>query len=64
MYKRQDNDSNSKNQFTWFFESFEGVVNTTTCPAHFLDIPVCWNGAMTADINVNCQGGDEVGYQS
>ena len=62
MYR--DNDSNSKNQFTWFFESFEGVVNTTTCPAHILDIPVCWNGAMTADINVNCQGGDEVGYQS
>lgn len=62
MYR--DNDSNSKNQFTWFFESFEGVVSTTTCPAHILDIPVCWNGVQIDDIVIACQGQDEPGYQS
>lgn len=60
----RDNDSNASNQFTFFFESFEGLVSTTTCPAHILDIPVCWNGAQIDDIVINCQGGDEVGYQS
>ena len=60
----RDNESNAKNQFTFFFESFEGVVSTTTCPAHILDIPVCWNGAQPLGVLVNCQGGDEVGYQS
>lgn len=62
--KYRDNDSNAQNQFTFFFESFEGVVSTTTCPAHILDIPVCWNGVQIDDIVINCQGRDEVGYQS
>lgn len=60
----RDNSSNARNQFTFFFESFEGVVNTTSCPAHVLDIPACWNGVQIADIVINCQGGDEVGFQS
>lgn len=60
----RDNASNAKNQFTFFFENFEGVVNTTSCPAHTLSIPACWNGAQIDDIVINCQGGDEVGYQS
>lgn len=60
----RDNESNKRNQFTFFFENFEGVVNTTSCPAHLLDIPACWNGAQIDDIVINCQGGDEVGYQS
>lgn len=60
----RDNESNRRNQFTFFFENFEGVVNTTSCPAHVLDIPACWNGAQIDDIVINCQGGDEVGYQS
>jgi len=60
----RDNESNRRNQFTFFFENFEGVVDTTSCPAHILDIPVCWNGAQIDDIVINCQGGDEVGYQS
>lgn len=37
----RDNSSNARNQFTLFYESFEGVVNTTSCPAHILDIPLC-----------------------
>lgn len=60
----RDNSSNAQNQYTYFFESFEGIVNTNTCPAHILDIPVCWNGAQIDDIVINCQGGDEIGYQS
>lgn len=60
----RDNESNRRNQFTFFFENFEGVVNTTSCPAHILDIPACWNGVQIDDIVINCQGGDEVGYQS
>jgi hypothetical protein len=60
----RDNESNRRNQFTFFFENFEGVVNTTSCPAYTLDIPTCWNGAQIDDIVINCQGGDEVGYQS
>lgn len=60
----RDNASNARNQFTFFFESFEGVVNTTSCPAHVLDIPAHWNGVQIAEIVINAQGGDEVGYQS
>lgn len=60
----RDNESNRHNQFTFFFESFEGVVNTGCLPAHILNIPACWNGAQIDDIVINCQGGDELGYQS
>lgn len=62
MYR--DTTSNARNQFTFFFENFEGIVNTNTLPAHILDIPVCWNGVQIDDIVINCQGGDEMGYQS
>jgi len=60
----RDNQSNSRNEFTLFFENFEGIVDTTSCPAHILDIPACWNGAQIDDVVINCQGGDEAGYQS
>jgi len=60
----RDNSSNEQNQFTLFWENFEGVVNTTSCPAHILSIPVCWNGVQADDVVMNCQGGDEAGYQS
>ena len=60
----RDNQSNSRNEFTMFFENFEGIVNTTSCPAHILDIPACWSGVQIDDIVINCQGRDEVGYQS
>jgi hypothetical protein len=60
----RDNASNSANEFTFFFENFEGVVSTNSCPAHTLNIPVQWNGVQIDDIVINAQGGDEVGYQS
>lgn len=60
----RDNTSNSKNQFTFFFENFEGIVDTTSCPAHLLTIPACWNGVQVDDQLVNCHGLDEGGYQS
>lgn len=60
----RDNQSNSRNEFTFFFENFEGIVNTTSCPAHILDIPAHWTGVQIDDIVLNAQGGDEVGYQS
>lgn len=60
----RDNASNTKNTFTFFFENFEGVVNTTSCPAHLIDLPVCWTGVQVDDNLVNCLGQDELGYQS
>jgi hypothetical protein len=60
----RDNESNRRNQFTFFFENFEGVVDSGCGEAHVLDVPVCWNGAQIDDIVINCQGGDETGYQS
>ncbi len=60
----RDNTSNSRNEHTYWFENAEGIVNSDTCPAHILDVPVCWNGAQIADLIIDCQGRDEVGYQS
>lgn len=60
----RDNASNAKNTFTFFFENFEGVVNTTSCPCHIVDIPVCWTGVQVDDNFVACNGQDELGYQS
>lgn len=53
----RDNESNSHNEFTFFFESFEGLVDTDTCPMYLLDIPTCWNGVQVADITApECDG--------
>lgn len=60
----RDNASNAKNQFTLFYENFEGVVNTTSCPAHIVDIPLCWNGIQVDDQLVNCAGQNMPGFQS
>lgn len=60
----RDNESNKRNQFTFFFENFEGVVNTTSCPAHILDIAACWSGVQIDDMLVDCLGVDVQGYQS
>ena len=43
-----------RNEFTFFFESFEGIVDTTSCPADLVDIPVCFNGVQVADVTVDC----------
>lgn len=60
----RDNSSNRSNTYTYFVESFEGLVNTDSCPAHLLRIPVCYNGIQVDDRMVDCTGIDEAGYQS
>lgn len=60
----RDNESNKRNQFTFFFENFEGVVDASCEPAHILNIPACWSGVQIDDQLVNCTGGDMDGYQS
>lgn len=60
----RDNTSNAKNQFTMFFESFEGVVNTTSCPAYILNIPLCFTGIQVDDQLVNCAGQNMPAFQS
>lgn len=60
----RDNASNRTNTYTYFVESFEGLVNTDSCPAHLLRIPVCYNGIQVDDRMVDCYGIDELGYQS
>ena len=53
----RDNMSNSKNNFTYFFENFEGVVDTNSCPAHILELNnVCWTGVQIADVGIDCEG--------
>ncbi len=60
MYR--DNLSNRQNNFTLFFENFEGVVDTNSCPAHLLELNnVCWNGQQIADIVLDCEGDDRIG---
>lgn len=50
----RDNASNKRNEFTFFFESFEGVVDTTSCPADILRLPVCFNGVQAANDLATC----------
>jgi hypothetical protein len=51
-----------RNEITFFVESYEGVVDTTSCPAHLLQFNnLCYNGQQIADVIINCEGGDEVG---
>lgn len=61
----RDNNSNARNEFTMFWESFEGVVDTGDCGANVLTIPgLCFSGVQQDDAFMNCQGLDEPGYQS
>jgi hypothetical protein len=61
----RDNTSNAHNNFTLFFENFEGIVNTTSCPAHIVELNnVCWNGQQIADVVLDCEGQDEPGIGS
>jgi len=54
-----------RNQFRFFFESFEGVINTNTCPAHILQIDTtCWNGVQIDDQVMGCAGEDVIGVGS
>ena len=43
-----------RNEFTFFFESFEGIVDTNSCPADIVEYPVCFNGVQVADVTVDC----------
>lgn len=53
----RDNTSNSKNDFTMFWENFEGVVDTDSCPSYLLTVPACWNGVQIGDIAApECDG--------
>ena len=53
----RDNASNASNQFTMFWENFEGVVNTDSCPAYLLELPnLCYSGVQIADIAIDCDG--------
>lgn len=57
----RDNASNSKNQFTFFFENFEALVNTNSCPAYLLTIEnLCHNGIQIADEVIQCDGGNTI----
>lgn len=60
----RDTASVQHNEFTMFWESFEGLVNTDSCPAYILNMPLCWNGVQVDDALVACNGTDEGGYQS
>ncbi|MCD6056556.1 MAG: hypothetical protein K0R44_28 [Thermomicrobiales bacterium] len=61
----RDNTSLSKNEYTLFYENYEGIVNTTSCPAHVLEFNnLCFNGQQIADVVLNCEGYDEVGAAS
>ena len=63
MYR--DNTSNSRNEFTFFFENYEGLVNTDSCPAHIISMPnICWNGQQIRDILIDCEGDDVTGEDS
>ena len=54
-----------RNQATFFFESFEGLVDTDSCPAHLLTIPgLCYHGGQIADQQIECEGIDMVGVGS
>jgi hypothetical protein len=53
----RDNASNAKNEVTYFFENYEGVVDTTSCPAHLVTFAaLCYNGLQGADRTVACTG--------
>jgi hypothetical protein len=57
----RDNSSNASNQFTFFFENFEGLVDTNSCPAYLLTIEdLCHNGIQIADEVLNCDGGNTI----
>ena len=53
----RDNASNNKNEVTFFVENYEGIVDTTSCPAHILHWDgLCYNGREVADVAVTCEG--------
>jgi hypothetical protein len=56
----RDNTSNSLNQFTFFFENFEALVDTNSCPAYLLEVDgLCHNGVQIDDAVIQCDGTGE-----
>lgn len=54
-----------RNQATFFFESFEGLVDTDSCPAHLVTVSgLCYNGGQIADVQIGCSGNDIPGVAS
>ena len=54
-----------RNQATFFFESYEGLIDTDSCPAHLLTVPnLCYSGTQIADTIILCEGQDAVGEGS
>jgi hypothetical protein len=46
-----------RNEFTFFVENYEGVVDTTSCDAHLLRFEgLCHNGRQIEDILIDCAG--------
>ena len=59
MYR--DNASNASNNFTFFFENFEALVDTNSCPAYLLTVEdLCHNGIQIADEVLDCDGGNTI----
>jgi hypothetical protein len=57
----RDNASNASNQFTMFFENFEALVDTNSCPAYLLTVEdLCHNGIQIADEVIQCDGGNTI----
>lgn len=54
-----------RNQSTFFVESFEGLIDTDSCPAHIVTVGgLCYNGFQIADRKIECEGYDLVGEGS
>jgi hypothetical protein len=61
----RDINSLMHNNFTMFFENFEGVADMNSCPAHILSIDgLCYNGQQIADVAIDCEGNDYAGIGS
>lgn len=46
-----------RNQYTFFTESFEGIIDTDSCPAHLINIPnLCYTGQQISDRPIDCEG--------
>jgi hypothetical protein len=53
----RDNSSNASNNFTMFFENFEALVDTNSCPAYLLTVEnICHSGVQIADVEIDCDG--------
>lgn len=57
----RDNASNASNQFTFFFENFEALVDTNSCPAYLLTVEdLTHNGIQIADEVLNGDGSNTI----